>query len=167
MSRVIIKGNLSRNSFKQIVKELKDYKRKLNKGAELGIEEASLKLYDLILEKMDSYNLSDHKGEVKHEKITIGRHQAYKVYTNDIVIMFHEFGTGIKGTNDKWANTFGYTVNASGKGEKGWYFYNKKNNYGGITHGLTSKHIFYEALMEIEKDLAKEVQVQIDLVMSK
>ena len=167
MSRIIIKGNLSRNSFKQIVKELKDYKMKLNKGAELGIEEASLKLYDLILEKMDSYNLSDHKGEVKHEKITIGRHQAYKVYTNDIVIMFHEFGTGIKGTNDKWANTFGYIVNASGKGEKGWYFYNKKNNYGGITHGLTSKHIFYEALMEIEKDLAKEVQVQIDLVMSK
>lgn len=167
MSKVIIKGNLSRNSFKQIVKELKDYKRKLNKGAELGIEEASLKLYDLILEKMDSYNLSDHKGEVKHEKITIGKNQAYKVYTNDIVIMFHEFGTGIKGTNDKWANTFGYTVNASGKGEKGWYFYNKKNNYGGITHGLTSKHIFYEALMEIEKDLAKEVQVQIDLVMSK
>ena len=167
MSKVIIKGNLSRSSFEQIVKELKDYKKKLNKGAELGIEEASLKLYNLILEKMDSYNLSDHKGEVKREKVIVNNALTYKVYTNDIVIMFHEFGTGIKGTNDKWANSFGYVVNASGKGEQGWYFYNQKRKYGGITHGLTSKHIFYESLTEIEKDLAKEVQIKIDLVMSK
>lgn len=167
MSKVIIKGNLSRNSFEQIVKELKDYKKKLNKGAELGIEEASLKLYNLILEKMDSYNLSDHKGEVKRKKVIVNNAITYKVYTNDIVIMFHEFGTGIKGTNDKWSNSFGYVVNASGKGEKGWYFYNQKRNYGGITHGLTSKHIFFESLTEIEQDLAKEVQIQIDLVMSK
>ncbi len=167
MSKVIVKGNLSRSSFQKIVREIEKYKEKLNKGAELGIKEASLKLYNLVIEKMKNYGLDGHIEEVKIEDISTKGFQAYKVYTNDIVIMFHEFGTGIKGNNDGWSKSFGYTVNASGKGEQGWYFYNKKRNYGGITHGLTSKHIFYEALKEIEKELANEVQLQIDVQMSK
>lgn len=174
MSKKTIEGHLSRSSFKQIVKELKDYKQKLNEGANLGLKEASLKLYNLVLEKMDSYNLSNHKSKVKYQDVSTKNVQAYKVYTNDVVIMFHEFGTGIKGTNDKWAESFGYEVNGRGKGEKGWWYPTKANDPNpykwtdpsgqlrALTHGLTSKHIFYEALTEIEKDLAKEVQIQID-----
>lgn len=167
MSKVIVKGSLSRDSFKRIIDELESYRQKVNKGADLGIKEASLKLYNLILEKMDLYNLEDHKSEVKWEELSESNKKGYKVYTNDNVIMFHEFGTGIKGTQDSWAGTFGYKVNGSGKGEKGWFFYNEKRGYGGITHGVRTKHIFYESLKEIEKDLPKEVQMQIDLQMSK
>ncbi len=179
MSKVILKGSLSRSSFQKLIKDLEKYKSDLRKGANLGVKEASLKFYNLVIAKMKNYNLSNHISEVKYEDLSTDKTQAYRVYTNDIVIMFHEFGTGIKGTDDTWANSFGYKVNDTGKGEAGWWYptdlsdpnphkwTDKSGQLRALTHGLTSKHIFYESLKEIEKDLAKEVQLKIDAQMSK
>lgn len=126
---------------------------------QLGVQEATELAYRTILQKMEQYNLSNHVGNVymsyDKEKM-IG-----KVYTSDIVLIFHEFGTGIKGKQDKWANEFDYQVNASGKGKKGWFFKNETHGYQGITHGLTAKHIFYETLMEVKKQLPKTVAISV------
>ena len=84
-----------------------------------------------------------------------------KVYTSDIVIIFHEFGTGVRGKQDEWANAFEYKVNESGKGETGWFFENKTHGYSGITHGLTSKHIFYESMLEVRKIIPKTIALSI------
>ena len=147
--------DLSEKSLNNLIKEISQYGTNINEGLKLGVEEITHKLYKSILNKMAQYNLSNHESEV-HEtydsKTKIG-----KVYTNDIVVIFHEFGTGIKGTQDDWASGFDYTVNKSGKGEIGWGFYNKERGYGGITHGLTTKHIFYESLLEIQKEVPKTI----------
>ncbi len=147
--------DLSEKSLNNLIKEIQKYGTNLDKGIKIGVEEITHMLYQSILSKMAQYNLQDHESEVHEnydEKTEIG-----KVYTNDIVVIFHEFGTGIKGTQDEWASSFDYNVNQSGKGEIGWGFYNEKHGYGGITHGLTTKHIFYESLLEIQKEVPKTI----------
>lgn len=165
MSKTTLKGNLSKNSFDKLSKQVKEYKTRLNKGFNLGIKEATEKLYDLIIEKCIENNITIHYENIfmEYDEIKkIGR-----VYSNDEVIVLNEFGSGIKGTQDEWANKFGYQVNLSGKGKEGWKFYNQEHGYGGITHGIPSKHMFYEALKEIEKELAKDVQISIDKTIGK
>lgn len=159
MSKIILKGNLSRNSFNNLAKEIEIYKQRLNEGINLGIEEATKKLYDLVIKNCKENNITIHHNNIHYDydkDNNVGR-----VWTKDIVIMFNEFGTGIKGTQDDWANEIGYKVNQSGKGEEGWKFYNKEHKYGGITHGIVSKHMFINALKEIEPQLAKEISISI------
>ena len=159
MARTKLTAVLSKDSFNQLANKVELFGQQYIKGLQLGIEEATNQCYQLISQKMETYGLSDHIGNIKVEfdlKNNIG-----KISTEDIVIIFHEFGTGIKGTQNKWADLFGYTVNQSGKGEDGWYFKNEKNNYEGITHGLTSKHIFYESLREIQQQLPRTVSISI------
>lgn len=152
-------ATLSKDSFGKIAKQVQLYKQRYKTGIQLGVEEATKRCYEIICKMMNQYNLSSHISNVKWEynsKMHVG-----KVYTTDIVIIFHEFGTGAKGTQDEWANAFGYKVNQSGKGDKGWNFYNENRKYGGITHGLTSKHIFYQAMLTIQKQLSETVNVYV------
>ena len=179
MKKTLVKGSLSRSSFQSIVREIKNYKEKLNQGAKLGVKEASEKLYKSITDKMDSCNLQNHKENVKLEDKSNNKVIAYRVYTNDHVIMFHEFGTGIKGEQTKWAGSFGYEVNGMGKGETGWWYpttesdpnpYKWTDSSGQLrafTHGLTSKLLFYNSLKDIESSLTKEIEMKIDAHMSK
>ena len=159
MSKTVLKANLSKDSLDRLINQIKIYGEKVQDGTQLGIEETLKETYEFICNKMKANNLEDHVSSVEWKYDSL-KNSGY-IKTNDIVIIFHEFGTGIKGTQDEWANAFDYQVNQSGKGEKGWFFYNKKNNYGGITHGLVSKHIFYEAMLEAEKKLPKNVQISV------
>lgn len=159
MSKVTLKGTLSTNSFRHLAKQVELYKERVNKGVGLGVKEATERLYELIIKNCEENNITIHHSNIYYDYDStknVGR-----VWTDDIVIIFNEFGTGIKGTQDEWASSLGYEVNASGKGEKGWYFYNQEHNYGGLTHGIRSKHIFYNALQEIEKDLASNIAITI------
>ena len=82
------------------------------------------------------------------------------VYSSDPVIIYNEFGTGIRGTQDEWANKFGYQVNASGKGESGWV-YPKDDGTFGFTHGLPSRHMFYDAYIDTKKDVGRIVGIEL------
>lgn len=159
MTKTQLTATLSKDSFGNLAKKVQLYGEKYKLGISRGIEESTKQCYDLICKMMSSNNLSSHIGNIKWEfdnKTNKG-----KISTTDIVIIFHEFGTGIKGTQDEWANIFGYTVNSSGKGDKGWYFKNKNHGYDGITHGLTTKHIFYQAMLEMQKQLPKNVEISV------
>ena len=119
------------------------------------IEKATDNLYNKIIENCKREGITIHYNNIYKEydeSLNIG-----KVWTDDIVIQFNEFGTGIKGVQDEWANTFNYVVNQSGKGLLGWGFYNKEHRYGGITHGIESRHLFYNALLDIQDELPETV----------
>ena len=173
MKKTIVKGSLSRSSFQSIVREIKNYKEKLNQGAKLGVKEASEKLYKSITDKMDSCNLQNHKENVKLEDKSDNKVIAYRVYTNDHVIMFHEFGTGIKGEQTKWAGSFGYEVNGMGKGETGWWYpttesdpnpYKWTDSSGqlrALTHGLPSKHMFYNAFQDVKREFGDIINIEL------
>lgn len=159
MSKTKLTASLAKNSFGQLAKQVQEYGKLYNQGIALGIEQATNECYDIIINLMKSSNLSNHTGNV--EKKFDSKTNTGIISTSDIVIMFHEFGTGIKGTQDEWASAFGYVVNESGKGQAGWKFYNENQGYGGITHGLTSKKIFYQALMEMRKKLPTTVSISV------
>lgn len=159
MARKKLQATLSKNSFNQLAKQVEMFGSQYIKGIQIGVEEATKQLYETIIKKLNDNNLSNHIGNVYYSYDNLAR--IGKVWTDDIVIIFHEFGTGVKGTQDNWASLFDYQVNQSGKGEKGWYFYNENGDYGGITHGLSTKHIFYESLMEIKKQLPKTMSVSV------
>ncbi|MCI9585263.1 MAG: hypothetical protein HFH45_01345 [Bacilli bacterium] len=155
MAKTQLNVTLSKDSFGNLAKQVTLYKQRYKTGVEKGIKEATQECYDFICKKMKENNLSSHIGNIQCDV------ENGKISTTDIVIIFHEFGTGIKGTQDDWADAFAYTVNKSGKGEKGWYFHNDSKGYEGITHGLTAKHIFYQALLETQKKLPKTIQVSV------
>lgn len=165
MSKVVLKGTISNNSFGHLAKQVELYKKNFNKGVQLGVEEATKKLYDTVIKNCIDNNITIHHKNINW-KFDKSKNEG-RVWTDDIVIIFNEFGTGINGTQDEWANKLGYQVNASGKGEKGWYFYNSEHAYGGITHGIRSKHMFINALREIEPLLAKDVSISISKTVGK
>lgn len=159
MSKITLKANLTKNSFNHLARQLEIYKENVNKGIELSIKDLTMKLYDLVIEKCKENNITLHHQYIYAEYDK--ENNQGRIWTDDMVIIFNEFGTGIKGTQDSWANLFGYKVNASGKGLFGWYFYNKDHKYGGITHGIQSKHMFINALREIQKDIPNNVAISI------
>lgn len=163
--KTVFQATFSKDSFGNIAKKIELYGKQLEQGVNIGVEKATKQLYELIIKKCEENNITIHKDEIKWKYYyddKIG-----KVWTNDIVIIFNEFGTGINGIQDEWANTFGYQVNMSGKGEKGWYFKNEDHNYDGITHGILSKHIFYESLIEIRETLPKTIGIEVSKTVGK
>lgn len=83
-----------------------------------------------------------------------------RVWTDDLIIIFNEFGTGIKGTQDEYASKHGYTVNLSGKGESGWVFPTKDGKFK-VTHGIRSKHMFYEVYEIVKKEFSDIVEISV------
>ena len=151
--------SLNKQSLQKASKKLKQFGKNLKSNIEIDIEKVTKKLYDKIIENCKDNNITIHDSNIywEYDKNTnIG-----KVWTDDIVIQFNEFGTGIMGTQDSWANTFNYKVNQSGKGDEGWFFENKDHLYKGITHGIESKHMFYNALSEMQLELPKTISITI------
>lgn len=171
MSKTRLTVSLSRSSFQNLAQQVKLYKERLNKGVELGVQEATKQLYDLIIANCISNNLANYQSDIhwEYDETT----KTGRVYTDQIIIIFNEFGTGREGKQDSWATELGYTVNASGKGDKGWWYpttltdpnpykwVDKDGQLRALTHGLPSKHIFYNALKEIEPLLAKDIGLNI------
>lgn len=158
MTKVILTANLSVNSINNLKQKLEKTKFLIEKGSKNFVEYATQRLYDLVIGECGKYNISNPESRISAEydkENKIGR-----VYTNDIVIIFNEFGTGIKGIQDEWANKYGYQVNRSGKGESGWVYY-KDNDTFGFTHGLDSRHMFYNAYLQIQQELGEMIEMTI------
>ncbi len=154
-----MKINLSKQSLQKAIKELEVFGKKLESSINLDIEKATDELYNKVIENCKNNNITLHYNNIHKEydrSLNIG-----KVWTDDIVIQFNEFGTGIEGVQDKWANYFEYVVDESGRGELGWGFYNKEHRYGGITHGIETRHMFYDALVEMQEELPNNISITV------
>lgn len=150
---------LNKQSLQKASKELRILGKKLENGIEIDIEKATKRLYELVIKNCTDVGITIHRNNIYWEYNPSTK--TGKVWTNDIVIQFNEFGTGIKGTQDGWANNFNYEVNQSGKGEKGWFFKNEEHLYQGITHGIESRHMFYDALIQIQNELPHTVSMTV------
>ncbi len=166
MSKTILSATLSKNSFQDIVRKVKQYKESLNNGVELGVEEALFKLYDLICEEFSQYGEGTHLPNIAMEYDPIMK--SGRIFTNDMAIIFNEFGTGEKGVQDEWANAFGYEVDATNRGEEGWTF--RVEEEGDVfihTHGIESRHMFYNALKKLEPQFADIINYNISVTLLK
>lgn len=156
------------NQIKKAINQLEKVEKAYDKGCENLVEYATIRLYELFVQNCSSNNIKNPSGRINYEynkESKIGR-----VYTDDMIIIFNEFGTGIKGVNDEWSSKYGYQVNASGR-EDGWWYptnesdpnpYKWKDESGQLrafTHGLDSRHMLYDAYMQLQSEMGDVIEM--------
>ena len=153
---------LSKKSLEEAKKFLNKYKEAYSKGIDNAVKYATEMMYNKVLEYCYANGISNHISQIKWEyddNTKTGR-----VWTNDMVIIFNEMGTGIVGSNNPHPNPDGpfkswkYDVNEHG--EKGWVYQKEDGTYG-WTKGLPSRHMFYSAFQDIKDEIGNIVDIEI------
>lgn len=153
---------LSKKSLEEAKKFLIKYQEVYSKGIDNAVKYATEALYNKVLEYCYANGISNHISQIKwgyDDNTKTGR-----VWTNDMVIIFNEMGTGIVGSNNPHPNPDGsfkswkYDVNEHG--EKGWVYPKEDGTYG-WTKGLPSRHMFYSAFQDIKDEIGNIVDIEI------
>lgn len=153
---------LSKKSLEEAKKFLNKYQEAYSKGIDNAVKYATEMMYNKVLEYCYANGISNHTSQIQwqyDDNTKTGR-----VWTNDMVIIFNEMGTGIVGSNNPHPNPDGpfkswkYDVNEHG--EKGWK-YPKEDGAYGWTKGLPSRHMFYSAFQDIKSEIGNIVDIEI------
>ena len=162
--------SLTSKGSKRLEAQLKKIEKSFEKSVDEGLKKTTEVAYKRVIDNASYNHIDNHLSSIEKEYDSSSK--TGKVFSNDPVIIFNEFGTGIRGTQDEWADKFGYQVNASGKGESGWFYPTNeeddnpyKHYYNGqlygFTHGLPSRHMFYDAYLDTKKQIGNIVMVEI------
>ncbi len=160
--KTLLTTELSKKSLEEAKKFLIKYKEAYSKGIDNAVKYATEALYNKVLEYCYANGISNHTSQIHweyDENTGIGR-----VWTNDMVIIFNEMGTGIVGSNNTHPSpegpfkTWKYDINEHG--EKGWKYPKEDGTYG-WTKGLPSRHMFYYAMNDIINEIGNIVDVEI------
>lgn len=160
------KANLSARSFRQLARNIRDYRKSLQdkceefayRIAEEGVAIAQLKIlgFDAVMtgELLDSMNLE--AGDIVSNGAT------YYIYTDCDWASFVEFGTGVIGSENPHPETglanWKYDVN--NHGESGWWYFNDGEWHW--TKGMPSRPFMYETGQDLRDmsvilNIAKDV----------
>ena len=161
MSVPDIKMKLTTRSIEKAINEVKAYKRQLSEKAaalikalvEAGVEIAKAQVRELG---------AVYTGELE-ESITgffdpeagIGIIRAGAPYA-----IYVEFGTGIVGKQNPHPAPEGWKYDINEHGEKGWYYFNERDQKWHWTKGMVSRPFMYNTLLELQRqveDIAREV----------
>lgn len=153
---------LSKKSLEEAKKFLNKYQEAYSKGIDNAVKYATEMMYNKVLEYCYANGISNHTSQIQwqyDDNTKTGR-----VWTNDMVIIFNEMGTGIVGSNNPHPNPDGpfkswkYDVNEHGA--KGWKYPKEDGTYG-WTKGLPSRHMFYSAFQDIKNEIGNIVDIEI------
>lgn len=173
MKKIALQTNLSVKQIQELKKQLEQIKIAYEHGCENFVEYATKRFYDLVILNCNSAGIVNHLNTIKwkYDKNT----KTGCVYTDgtrdSLVIIFNEFGTGIKGIQDEWASEHNYQVNKSGKGAEGWWYSSSESDPNpykwttpngeirALTHGLESRHMFYDALIQLQSEFSEMIEI--------
>ena len=153
---------LSKKSLEEAKKFLNKYQEAYSKGIDNAVKYATEMMYNKVLEYCYANGISNHTSQIKWQYDD--NTKTGKVWTNDMVIIFNEMGTGIVGSDNPHPNPDGpfkswkYDVNEHG--EKGWKYPKEDGTYG-WTRGLPSMHMFYSAFQDIKDEIGNIVDIEI------
>lgn len=153
---------LSKKSLEEAKKFLNKYQEAYSKGIDNAVKYATEMMYNKVLEYCYANGISNHTSQIQWQYDDNAK--SGRVWTNDMVIIFNEMGTGIVGSNNPHPNPDGpfkswkYDVNEHG--EKGWKYPKEDGTYG-WTRGLPSRHMFYSAFQDIKNEIGNIVDVEI------
>lgn len=153
---------LSKKSLEEAKKFLNKYQEAYSKGIDNAVKYATEMMYNKVLEYCYANGISNHTSQIQWQYDDNTR--TGRVWTNDMVIIFNEMGTGIVGSNNPHPNPDGpfkswkYDVNEHG--EKGWKYPKEDGTYG-WTRGLPSRHMFYSAFQDIKNEIGNIVDIEI------
>lgn len=147
------------SNINEILQTLINEEELISKGVENGIEKLTKKAYEEVQEKCINANLSNHLGNIK-VKYPKENNGVGEVSTDDMVIVFNEYGTGVVGKGDPHPALDGWEYDVNNHGEAGWV-YPKKDGTFGRTRGIRSKKMFYETFEDIKNDAGTSILVEI------
>ena len=153
---------LSKKSLEEAKKFLNKYQEAYSKGIDNTVKYATEMMYNKVLEYCYANGISNHTSQIQWQYDDNAK--SGRVWSNDMVIIFNEMGTGIVGSNNPHPNPDGpfkswrYDVNEHG--EKGWKYPKEDGTYG-WTKGLPSRHMFYSAFQDIKSEIGNIVDVEI------
>lgn len=153
---------LSKKNLEEAKKFLNKYQEAYSKGIDNAVKYATEMMYNKVLEYCYANGISNHTSQIQWQYDDNAK--SGRVWTNDMVIIFNEMGTGIVGSNNPHPNPDGpfkswkYDVNEHG--EKGWKYPKEDGTYG-WTKGLPSRHMFYSAFQDIKNEIGNIVDIEI------
>ena len=153
---------LSKKSLEEAKKFLNKYQEAYSKGIDNAVKYATEMMYNKVLEYCYANGISNHTSQIQWQYDDNAK--SGRVWTDDMVIIFNEMGTGIVGSNNPHPNPDGpfkswrYDVNEHG--EKGWKYPKEDGTYG-WTKGLPSRHMFYSAFQDIKSEIGNIVDIEI------
>lgn len=160
--KTLLTMELSKKSLEEAKRFLNKYQEAYSKGIDNAVKYATEMMYNKVLEYCYANGISNHTSQIQwqyDDNTKTGR-----VWTNDMVIIFNEMGTGIVGSNNPHPNPDGpfkswkYDINEHG--EKGWKYPKEDGTYG-WTKGLPSRHMFYSAFQDIKSEIGNIVDIEI------
>ena len=153
---------LSKKSLEEAKKFLNKYQEAYSKGIDNAVKYATEMMYNKVLEYCYANGISNHTSQIQWQYDDNAK--SGRVWTNDMVIIFNEMGTGIVGSNNPHPNPDGpfkswkYDINEYG--EEGWKYPKEDGTYG-WTRGLPSRHMFYSAFQDIKNEIGNIVDIEI------
>lgn len=153
---------LSKSSLKSAINYLNKFKYAYAKGIDNTIIHATEMMYEKVKQYCYENGINEHTDNIYMEYDY--QTKTGKVWSNDLVIIFNEMGTGVVGSNNPHPNpspqfkSWKYDINEHG--EKGWIYLKGDGTYG-WTKGLPSRHMFYDAFNDIKNDIGTIVDVEL------
>ena len=162
--------SLTQKGIARLEAQLRKIERNFEKSIDDGLRKTTEVANQRVIDNASYNHIVNHLDSIHHEYNS--ETKTGRVWSSDPVIIFNEFGTGARGVQDGWATKFGYQVNASGKGDTGWFYptteddpnpykhYYQGQLYG-FTHGLPSRHMFYDAYLDTKKQVGNIVGIEL------
>lgn len=146
---------LSKSSIKNTIKKLQNIKNRTEQNMKLATIDLMNATYETLIKVLQENNLSKHINSINKEITFNGL--GFRIWTNDWIIIFNEYGTGIKGQGTHPnSGDYQYNVKSQYKDEKGrWVYFNDDIDSFVTTSGMRAKHMFYDVQEALNK-YAKE-----------
>ena len=137
--------NLSIQTLQEVQKKLQKKENNLKNNIKLATIDLMETTYELLIELYKNNNLINHTNTLYRELIDDGN--GFRIWTNDWIVIFNEYGTGVKGsgTHPNSMN-YKYNIDSKYKDKNGkWVYFNKTIDSFVTTQGMVAKHMFYDA----------------------
>lgn len=146
---------LSKKSIQEAISKLHQIKINTDENIKLATISLMNATYDSLVNVFRDNNLSNHISSIQKEIIDNG--YGFRIWSNDWIVIFNEYGTGIKGEGTHpEPNGYSYNIKTDYKDEFGrWVYYNDDIGTFVTTSGMPAKHMFYDVeilLKENAKD---------------
>lgn len=158
-----MKVELSQKSLEEAQKQLEKFRDEYSRGVKNAVKTATEVMYNKVIDYCKANGIHNHTSEINWEYDEVNN--VGRVYTHDKVIIFNEMGTGIVGSKNPHPNPTknfeDWEYDRNKHGEKGWRYPKGDGTYG-WTRGLESRHMFYDAFMDMQKEIGNIVNIEIE-----
>ena len=154
--------SLSKASIQESIKKIQRISDRLPKNIILATKDLMDASYDLLVEYYKKENLSNHISTLNKEIISDG--YGFRLWTNDWIVIFNEYGTGVvgEGTHPD-PKDYKYNIKTQYKDSTGkWVYFNDDLDSFITTRGMRAKHMFYDLEEQIKLYASKFYETAIE-----